>query len=267
MEIAHIFGYIGALCTGLVLGLMGGGGGLLAIPILVYLFGVEASVATGYSLFLVALTASSGAFQNIRKKMVDYHAAFYYGLPSVITLYIMRRYVMPAIPKALFTVGNYTVQKNQLILFALAIVMFAAAYKMITSDNDVITDEPHKANKLKLATLAVVIGSFLGLVGAGGGFLVMPSLIYFANLPPKKAVGTALVIVSVNSLIGFIGDLGTHTAFNWSFLLTFSFFSISGVFIGHYLAGFIHNHLLKKYFGWFILVVGIWIVIKEAFLS
>jgi uncharacterized membrane protein YfcA len=246
-----------------VLGLLGGGGALLSIPVLVYLFHIEPQLATSYSLILIAVSASSGAYQNIRKKQVDYNAALYYGVPSVIAVYAVRRWVMPNLPKVMFTVGNYSVDKNLFILLILAIVMFIAAYKMITSKNGNEEEKEHKIDHVRLAFFAVLIGSFLGLVGAGGGFLMVPALMYFANVHTKKAIGTSLVLVSINSFIGFAGDLRSNVQIEWPFFFTFLFFSVTGVLIGHYLATYIHNNKLKRYFGWFILITAVFIIGKE----
>ena len=267
MELSHILGYAGAMATGFVLGLLGGGGALLSIPVLVYLFKIEASVATGYSLFLVAITASIGAVQNIREKFIDYTAALYYGIPSVITVFVVRRFVMPSLPKVFFHINGYAVDKNHFILFVLCLVMFIAAYKMISSANTNTDDTPHETNHFKLAFYAIFIGAFLGLVGVGGGFLMVPALIYFANVSPKKAIGTSLLLVAINSFIGFAGDVSSSTSIDWKFLCIFSLFSITGVILGNYAATLIHNNKLKVYFGWFILVVAILMVVKELFFS
>ncbi len=264
MDIFLILGYIGAILTGLVLGLLGGGGALLSIPVLVYLFHLPASVATGYSLFLVGITASSGAVQNIRKKLVDYYAVLYYGVPSTLTVYCMRRFAIPALPKQIFTIGSFTLDKNHLILFVLSIVMFGAAYKMITTRHEEEKDAPAGSiDRIQLALYAVLIGGFLGLVGAGGGFLMVPALIYFAHLPMRKALGTSLVLVAANSFIGFLGDVHSNANMDWKFLFLFSAFSIAGVFTGTYLQRHIRAEQLKKYFGWFILLVAVFMVVKE----
>lgn len=263
MDILHIIGYLGAVLVGFVLGLMGGGGALISIPILVYLFHIEVSVATSYSLFLIAITASSGAYHNIRKNLVDYNAALYYGIPSVISVFAVRRWVMPNLPKVIFTIGNFPVSKSLFILVVLVIVMVMAAYKMIVSNDAELDKTEHKINHFRLSFFAVLIGSFLGLVGGGGGFLMVPALIYFANVHLKKAVGTALVLVAVNSFIGFLGDLSSHIQIDWALFATFLFFSIGGVFIGHYMVAYTQGNKMKKYFGYFLLVVAAFIVIKE----
>jgi uncharacterized membrane protein YfcA len=264
LDILHILGYIGATLTGIVLGLLGGGGALLSIPVLVYLFHIEPQLATSYSLILIAISASSGAYQNIRKKLIDYNAALYYGIPSVISVYIVRRWVMPNLPKVILTIGDYKLDKNLFILIILAIVMFIAAYKMITAKNAGDDETEHKVDHWRLAFFAVLIGAFLGLVGAGGGFLMVPALMYFANVHTKKAIGTSLLLVSINSFIGFAGDLRSHVQIEWPFFFTFLFFSIAGVLIGHYLATYIHNNRLRRYFGWFILITAVFIIAKEV---
>lgn len=266
MDIYQLAGFTGALLTGLILGLLGGGGALLSIPVLVYLFHLDASVATGYSLFLVAVTASIGAVQNIRKKMVDYQAVLYYGIPSVISVYCMRRFVMPNLPDVILNIGNYAVGKNHFILFILSIVMFGAGYKMFTAkDSPQENEVPHPNQYIKLMLLAMMIGSFLGLVGAGGGFLMIPALVYFANLPMKRAVSTSLVLVAVNSFIGFLGDVHSNQNMDWKFLMLFSAFSVVGVFVGFYLQSKIDGQRLKKYFGGFMMLMAVFIVMKETF--
>jgi uncharacterized membrane protein YfcA len=268
MDIYQTLGYVGAFFTGLVLGILGGGGAMLSVPVLVYLFHLEASVATGYSLFLIGVTAFSGTFQNIRKDLVDYKVALYYGLPSIVSVYVVRRFLIHWLPDVIFTVGSYSVDKDHFILTFLSVVMFGAAYKMITDNPAGNTDnEAHPVNYFKLALYAVFIGTFLGIVGAGGGFLITPALVYFANLPIKKAIGTSLLLVSVNSFIGFAGDLGANPHFDWPFLFTFSGFSIAGVLAGSYFSRFINGSKLKKTFGWFILVMAVYIVVRETFLK
>lgn len=237
---------------------------MLSIPVLVYLFRIEASVATGYSLFLIGVTAFSGAIQNIRKQLVDFRVALFYGVPSVVTIYIMRRFVVHSLPDTIIDTGTYTLNKNDIILILFSVVMLAAAYKMITEKPKVVTEEkPHETNRFLLTLYAVGIGFFLGIVGAGGGFLIIPALVYFANLPMKKAIGTSLVLVSVNSFLGFAGDLGANPHMDWRFLFAFSGFSIAGVFVGSHLSNRIDGPKLKKLFGWFILIMGIYIAIRE----
>lgn len=268
MEVNIVLGYIGALLVGFVLGMLGGGGGMLAIPVLVYLFHIQPTTATGYSLFLVGVAALSGAFQNLRKKMVDFGSALYYGVPSVISVYLMRRFVIHRLPDTLFNIGTYQVGRDNLILVIFAMVMFAAAYKMIfTGEVEEHTGTPTLADRARLVFYAILVGIFSGFVGAGGGFLITPILIYQARLPVKKAIGTALVLIAANAFIGFMGDLSANNNIDWKFLLTFASFSIVGVFIGSRVGEKVHNKHLKQYFGVFIIVIAIWIIIRETLLK
>lgn len=258
-------GYAGAMLTGLVLGLLGGGGAMFSIPVLVYLFHIPPSVATGYSLFLVGVTAMSGAIQNTRHNLVDFKAALYYGIPSVITVYVIRRFVIHSLPDILWQTANFTLHKDDAILMLLAVVMMLVGVKMITEKPKVQTgEEPeHKMNFPVLILIAVLIGAFVGVAGAGGGFLMTPALIYFANLHMKKAIGTSLVLVSVNSFLGFAGDLGASPHMDWIFLLKFSGFSIAGVFIGSYFSSRVNGLKLKNAFGWFMVLMGVYIAVRE----
>lgn len=264
MDINHILGYAGAVGTGLILGLLGGGGALLSIPVLVYLFNLPAATATGYSLFLIGVTAMGGALENIRKQLVDYRAALYYGIPSALSVYSVRRFLIPALPNQFFTLNNFTLDKDHFILFLLILVMLIAGYKMIKHNAPVKDEHAGEAiDVTKLATYAILIGAFLGLVGAGGGFLMIPALVLFAHLSMRKAVGTSLLLVALNSFIGFLGDVHSNPAMDWTFLFAFSSCSIAGVLIGTYLHRFIHGDAMKKYFGWFIVSLAVLMIIKE----
>jgi uncharacterized membrane protein YfcA len=259
-----VLGYAGAVFTGLILGLLGGGGALLSIPVLVYFFHMDATAATGYSLFLVGVTATSGALHNVRRKAVDYKAALYYGIPSVTTVYLFRRFIVHRLPDIIFSTSYFTLTRDHLILFFLCLVMFGVAYRMITATEEAEMEENHTINHPVLALYAVVIGCFIGLVGAGGGFLMTPALTHFANLNIKKAIATSLLLVAVNSFIGFLGDMHSNLRMDWHFLLVFSVFSISGVLLGSYLNHRIHGLVLKKAFGWFVLGIAFIIIAKET---
>jgi uncharacterized membrane protein YfcA len=264
MDINHLLGYLGAVATGLVLGLLGGGGALMSIPVLVYLFHIPASVASGYSLFLVGVTALSGAVQKVRHKSVDFQAALWYGLPSMATVYLMRRFLMPSLPNTLGTIGSFTLSKDHLVLFILSIVMAGAGYKMLSSEEPMHdTSNKKSIDYFKLVFYAILIGAFVGLVGAGGGFLMIPALIYFAHLSMFRAVGTSLVLVSANSFVGFLGDVGSNPHIDWQFLFFFSAFSIAGVLVGTYAHHYIHGNTLRRGFGWFMVIVAVSILVRE----
>jgi len=256
-----LIGYAGAFCTGIILGLLGGGGAIISVPVLVYIFNLSAVEATGYSLFLVGVTASAGAVNNIRKKMVDYTILTVYGIPSFVSVYVVRRWVLPSIPNSIFETERIHIQKDNLILVTLSVVMFLVAGKMLNA-NKKVSENTVSRNYPKLAFSAVKIGSFLGLVGAGGGFLMTPALMHYGQLDMRKAIGTSLVLVALNSFVGFAGDL--HTAqLNWQLLTTFSAFSITGVVIGTYTAQNVNQNLLRKLFAGFMIAVASYILLRQ----
>lgn len=259
----EILGYLGALLIGLVLGLTGGGGSMLTVPVLVYLMFLNPVIATGYSLFIVGTTSIFGAFQNFRKGLVDVQKGFLFAIPSFIGVYLTRSQIVPIIPKTIFKLGNFTLTKETFLMLFFAIIMLLAALSMLKkkkSDAN-ITSEKSVSNWI-LILQTFCIGIIIGLVGAGGGFLIIPSLVLFAKLPMKKAIGTSLFIISMNSLIGFIGDI-QNLEINWLFLLSFTAISIVGIFLGTYLNKFINEKQLKKGFAYFVLVMAFIIIYKE----
>jgi len=261
-----ILGYLGALIVGLTLGLLGGGGSILTVPILVYLLGVNPVLATAYSLFVVGATSLVGAIRNLTKGMVDIKVAVLFAIPSFIAVYLTRRYLVPAIPVELVTLGDFVLTRDLGIMLFFALIMLAASYSMIKGRKEKKVDEKRATLNIPLIIIeGVVVGVLTGIVGAGGGFLIIPALVLFANLPMKRAVATSLLIIAAKSLIGFLGDV-QNLDLDWTFLLTFSGLSIVGIFIGIYLNKYIDGKSLKKTFGWFVLVMGIYIILKELFL-
>lgn len=267
MELTEILGYIGALFVGLILGLIGGGGSILTVPILVYLIGLTPIIGTAYSLFVVGVTAVFGAFQNYKKGFLDIKTAVIFAIPAFIVVYLTRRFIVPKIPDVVFTVDDFEVTNNIFIMIFFAIIMLLASFSMIRGKKPISTpDDAHiiKYNYPLIALEGTVIGVFSGIVGAGGGFLIIPTLVLLAKLPMKKAVGTSLFIVAVNSLFGFLGDL-SNIKIDWQFLLTFTGISILGIILGLYLSKFISGHKLKKGFGYFTLIMAFYIIYKELY--
>lgn len=263
MGIIEILGYVGALIIGLVLGLIGGGGSILTVPILVYLLAVNPVTATAYSLFVVGATSLVGAIKNIRKKQVDLRTAFVFATPAFITVYATRLYLVPAIPETLFTVFDFEITKNIGIMLFFAIIMVISAVSMILNNHtEQEIQEKTDYNYPLIILEGVGVGLLTGIVGAGGGFLIIPALVLLAKLPMKKAVATSLLIIAIKSLIGFIGDI-QNMEIDWVFLLIFSGLSIIGIFLGIYLNKFIDGKKLKKAFGWFVLAMGVYIMWKE----
>jgi uncharacterized membrane protein YfcA len=265
MELNQILGYIGALVVGLVLGLIGGGGSILTVPILVYLIGLNPVTATAYSLFVVGTTSLFGAFQNYRNKMVDLRTAIVFSIPAFIAVYLTRRYLVPAIPDSLFTIFDFEITKNIFIMIFFAIIMLLASISMIKTKKKGNSIEQEIEYNIPLIIVeGVIVGVLTGIVGAGGGFLIIPALVLLAKLPMKLAVGTSLVIISAKSLIGFLGDV-QNLAIDWTFLIIFTLLSIIGILIGVYTTKFISGEKLKKGFGWFTLLMALYIIYKELF--
>jgi len=265
MELA--LGYIGALIVGLTLGLLGGGGSILTVPILVYLLSLNPVTATAYSLFVVGATSLVGSIRNMAKGMVDIKVAIVFAIPAFIAVYLTRRYLVPAIPEEIFTIGDFVLTKDLGIMLFFAIIMLLASVSMIRGRKSKAEEEKEVKLKIPLIILeGAVVGVLTGIVGAGGGFLIIPALVLFANLPMKRAVATSLLIIAAKSLLGFLGDV-QNLDIDWTFLLTFTGISIIGIFIGIYLNNFIDGKKLKKAFGWFVLVMGIYIITKELFLN
>lgn len=263
MDLQLILGYFGALIIGVVLGLIGGGGSILTVPILVYLLFINPVTATAYSLFVVGVSSLVGAIKNIKKGLVDFKTAIVFAIPAFITVYATRKFLVPAIPDELFTIGGFLVTKNIAIMLFFALVMLVASISMIKNNSKGSDEETVIQYNYPLIVIeGIVVGVLTGIVGAGGGFLIIPALVLLAKLPMKKAVATSLLIIAIKSLIGFIGDV-ENLDIDWVFLLSFTAISVIGIFLGMYLSNFIEGKKLKKGFGWFVLLMGIYIVFKE----
>ncbi len=265
MEIA---GYIASLLIGISLGLIGGGGSILTVPVMVYLFGLQPILATSYSLFIVGSASLVGAFKNARRGQVNKRAVMVFGITSILVVFITRKFLLPAIPKNLFTINGFTITGSLLIMLLFAILMLVASISMIRT-HMVVTgtnDRETHSHTGQLTLYGIFIGLVTGLLGAGGGFLLIPVLVLLLKLPMKSAIGTSLSIIALNSLIGFTGDLG-HYSIDWKFLIIITGIAIAGIFMGSQLSKKIEGEKLKKGFGWFVLIMGIYIIVKETILK
>lgn len=258
----EIVGYLLAALVGITLGLIGGGGSILTMPILVYIFSIAPSKATAYSLFIVGATSLVGAINNYRNKNVSISIALYFGVTSISIVFVTRKFLMPLIPQQLFNLFGWQVTQSMFIMVLFAILMLFASSSMIKNSPVEIASSGNENNKIKLLQYGILVGLVTGFLGAGGGFLLIPVLVMIFKLPMKKAVGTSLLIIALNSLIGFTGDLG-HFKIDWQLLFILSAISIVGIFIGGFLATKIDGNKLKKGFGWFILSMGVYIILKE----
>jgi uncharacterized membrane protein YfcA len=256
----EILGYVGALFIGLVLGLTGGGGSILTVPILVYLMSINPVTATAYSLFIVGTTSTFGAIQNYRKNLVDLKNGFIFAIPSFIAVYLTRKFIVPRIPEIIIE-SPILIRKETFLMLFFAVIMVFGALSVLKKKSQN-TNSEEKRNLILIGIQTFTIGIIIGLVGAGGGFLIIPSLILFAKLPMRKAVGTSLFIIAMNSLVGFIGDV-QNLEIDWLFLLTFSAISVAGIFLGMYLTKYTNETQLKKIFAYFVLLMAAIILLKE----
>jgi len=263
MNTIQLLEYIGALIIGIVLGLIGGGGSILTVPLFVYLLGFNPIVATAYSLFVVGTSSVVGVFQKYKKGLVDFKTGLMFSFPSFMAVYLSRRYLIPSIPDTFLSIGNFELTNDMGIMIFFAIVMLLASFSMIKNNKkETITNR--KQPYYKTFVQGLIIGAITGIIGAGGGFLYVPALVIWANIPMKKAVGTSLVIVAINSLIGFLGDVQTLDI-RWFFLLTFTFISMIGIIAGVFISKFVSGNKLKKSFGIFTLVMAVYIIFKELY--
>ncbi|MEB2780632.1 sulfite exporter TauE/SafE family protein [Algoriphagus sp. C2-6-M1] len=264
MEIIALVGYVAAVIIGISLGLIGGGGSILTVPVLVYILGIDPVLGTAYSLFVVGSTSLAGSITYMRKQLVDYKTALVFAIPSFIAVFLTRKFFVLALPDPLFELGGAEITKSIGIMVFFALIMLAASYSMIKGNGQASADEESevKFNIPLIAAEGLVVGLITGLVGAGGGFLIIPALVLLAKLPMKMAVGTSLLIISAKSLIGFLGDVSTQTI-DWKLLLIFTGLSIIGIFIGSALSKKINEKALRKGFGWFVLIMGIYIIATE----
>lgn len=257
----EIIGYIASVLIGISLGLIGGGGSILTVPVLVYLFNIDAVLATYYSLFVVGCTSIVGSLAYLKNGLLSLKTAVFFGIPSVIFVYLSRTFVLPAIPDTIFSLGSFVFTKNILLMVLFAVLMIFASFSMIKKTS-VNTQPTQTFNYPKVFSKGAFVGFITGLIGAGGGFLIIPSLVNFLNLPMKKAIGTSLLIISINSILGFSISFA-KTTINWQLLLTITLIAIIGIIIGSYLSTKIDGKKLKPAFGWFVLIMGVYIILKE----
>ena len=263
MEIA---GFIAAFFIGISLGLIGGGGSILTIPLLVYLFHIQPTIATGYSLFIVGISSLAGAYTSYRNGNIHLKAVLYFGISSIITVVTIRKWVIPLIPEDLFKIGDFAITRSLMTMVLLALVMIMASFKMIFTATPLNTNKPRTMPYGSAILRGIQIGFLTGLLGAGGGFLIIPVLIFSFHLPMKKAIGSSLMIIALNALFGFITDLSQYEI-NWKLLLIITANSVLGTFIGNAIGLKISGEKLKKGFGIFVLVAGIYIILHEIFLK
>ena len=264
----EILGYIAALFIGVILGVMGGGGSIITVPVLVYIMHYSPVVATGYSLFVVGSTSVVGAAMYWRRGLVQVKTAISFGIPTALSVYLTRQFLVPAIPDTMFQIGSFAITKSLFLMLLFAVLMILASLSMIRKRKDTEGEEENRPVELNYTGIIIqglAIGLLTGLVGVGGGFMIVPALVILLKIEMKVAVGTSLLIMAANSLTGFLGDIFTSTI-EWNFLLIFSSISIAGIFIGNAISKKVDGDNLRHGFGWFVLAMGVFIIINELWL-
>ncbi|WP_298781864.1 sulfite exporter TauE/SafE family protein [uncultured Polaribacter sp.] len=267
MDVIEIFGYISALIIGVSLGLIGGGGSILAVPVLAYLFSVNEKLATAYSLFIVGASALVGGLKQHFKGLVDWRTAIVFGIPAIIGVSLVRHFVVPTLPNILFKIENFEFTRRMGMFGLFALLMIPAAFSMQKERKEKETTGVIKYNYPLIIIEGLVVGAITGMIGAGGGFLIIPALVILASVKMKIAVATSLIIIAFKSLIGFfLGDAFTMEI-DWKFLVVFTSISLVGIFIGSYIGNFIDGKKLKKSFSYFIFAMSILIFYMEFFIK
>lgn len=263
----EILGYALAFLIGIIMGLIGAGGSILSSAILVYLFGIAPVVSASYTLLNVGIISLVGSIRYYRKDLVDLKTACFFSAPALSTVYVMRRYIMPLIPESIYRNQNFELSKNVLIMIAFSLLMILISFTMIRRKSPETARILSEKNKLMIIGLGLLVGILTGFVGVGGGFIIVPALVFFAGLDVKKAVGTSLLIITINTAVGFTVDLNTGVNYDWTFLLKFISITILGMIVSGQLSSQISTERLKRVFGYTMLIVGCWVIFKELFLS
>ena len=245
----------GAGLMGVTLGLIGGGGSILTVPILVYGFGVPGATATFHSLFVVGVAAAVGAMPYAGRQKVDFKSALLFYPTSLIGVTLARRWALPALPDTLDLAG-LQLSKDLLILGLFATVMLLASASMLRKPAASAAAAAPVRSVSRAGMTGFGVGALTGFVGAGGGFLIVPALVNRLGLPMERAVGTSLLIIALNSLSGFSVDLLRGTAVRWDLLALVTGTALIGILAGTTLSKRIPGAKLKPAFGWFVLIMG-----------
>jgi uncharacterized membrane protein YfcA len=233
---------------GLLLGLVGGGGSILTVPILVYAIGLGVHEATATSLVIVGLTALSGALPHARAGRVELRTAVLFGAAGILGAFA----------------GTWANQRvsGPMILLLFGLLMLGVAARMAFGRKPSHQPEDAAPHPAAVPIAGLVVGVMTGFFGVGGGFLIVPAMVFFGRLPLKTAIATSLVVISVNSFAGLAGQL-RHTSFDWSITALFTGVAVGGMFLGRLFSGRITTTHLRRAFAWFVLAVGAFVIARS----
>lgn len=254
-------GYVASILIGISLGLIGSGGSILTVPVLVYLFHVDPLLATTYSLCVVGFSSIAGVISRLKQRLVDIKTILVFGIPSVLGVFISRKLILPGIP-SLLHFGNNNLTKSSFIMLFFASLMLVSALSMILGKNKKEEEGILPVYGLTLMLVGLAEGMLTGIVGAGGGFLIIPALVLLGKLPMKKAIASSIFIISIKSMVGFLGDL-SHTVIDWKFLSIIILLATTGIITGNFLNKKMDGAKLKKGFGWFVLAMSLVIFMEQ----
>ena len=268
METIEIIGYLGAIVVGVLVALVGAGGSILTVPILVYLLGVAPVAATGYSLLIIGITSFISTFGYMYRKLINYRIVVLFGIPSIIAVYLTRRFLVPIIPESVYEQGNLLITKDSFLMLLLGTLIMISAISMISVKRNYYSDAPPvKVSNFQYSRMILIegfiIGTLTGFVGTGGGFMIIPALVILCRVPIKTAVGSALLIAAFKSGIGFLGEIGNNPNIDYELIGVFTGLALIGIAIGSFLSNKVSGYRLRNAFGYFILVIAIFIIIRE----
>lgn len=250
----NILALLGACAIGLSLGLMGSGGSILTVPVLVYLVDQPEKIAIAGSLFIVGSIALLGSLPYMRQRLVDWSTVWLFGVPGMIGTY------------AGAWIAGYISGIMQLALFAM--VMLLASYFMLKPKTDIEAQSDHQRHTVKIILDGLVVGIVTGIVGVGGGFLIIPALVLLGGLSMHNAIATSLVIIALKSFAGFVKYLDVldknGLELDWNVIAVMVFVGGIGSTLGNKIANKVPQAKLKKMFGIFLIIMGIYILIRSV---
>jgi len=258
----YLFGLLLSLIIGIVLGLVGGGGSILTVPLVHYVFGESLFLATTYSLFVVAIAAAMGVVTRIPKKQIDFRGGIVFVIPSMITAFLIRRFVMHLFPIS-FSIGGFELSRDVAISILLIVVMLYTAFRTMFSN------KAQSGGSVGVPTV-ILFGIFTGLlsgfIGAGGGFIIVPILLRM-GLEMKKAVGTSMFIIAIQSAVALAGDftgkaLQTGNPINWELLSWVTIITVAGVVAGGFLQKYFSGGALRQVFSYVLIGVAVGMIVQ-----
>jgi uncharacterized membrane protein YfcA len=260
--LTYLIGHLLAIAIGITLGLLGGGGSVLALPVLVYVMGITTKTAIAMTLIIVGTVSLVGVIPHARRGNLNGKTAIVFGSATMLGAYLGAR----------LAVQPWVTESFQMLLFALSMLLAAGFMIYRTAQPELLPDKTLDATLYRppvckycwlwLMTEGIGVGGLTGMVGVGGGFAIVPALVLLGKIPIKQAIGTSLLIIAGNSIAGLLGYLG-HLALDWQLTVSFTFAAGVGTVLGTYLSQFVSARQLQKGFGYFLLAIAAFVLFKN----